>query len=72
MGFAGFASGVDKRSWRLPIYLSSFLVASVILLIEDLDRPVAELVVVNQQPMIDVANAITSGEAGKPKLESSR
>jgi len=72
MGFAGFASGVDKRSWRLPIYLSSFLVASVILLIEDLDRPVAGLVVVNQQPMIDVANAITSGEAGKPKLENSR
>jgi hypothetical protein len=63
MAFAGFASGIERRSWRLPLYLTAVLVASVISLIEDLDRPDAGFIAVNQQPMIDAARAIATYEA---------
>jgi hypothetical protein len=73
MGFAGFASGVDKRSWRMPVYLTAAVVAFVILLIEDLDQAGAGFIVVNQQPMLDVANAISSYpiEASQPAAKGS-
>jgi len=38
-GFAGYASGRDTKRTRLPVYMMGFLVATVILLIFDLDRP---------------------------------
>jgi 4-hydroxybenzoate polyprenyltransferase len=37
--FAGYANGLEARRVRLPIYLMALLVAAVILLIQDLDRP---------------------------------
>jgi hypothetical protein len=36
------------------------LVAAVILLIQDIDRPSVGFVAVSQQPMIDTANAIAN------------
>ena len=45
---------------RLPIYLMALLVAAVILLIQDLDRPGTGFVKTIQQPMIDVANSIAA------------
>jgi hypothetical protein len=36
----------------------SILLAAIILLIQDLDRPGAGFVMVNQQPMIDTANSL--------------
>jgi hypothetical protein len=56
--FAGYASGLDQRRNRLPVYLMGFLIAAVILLIMDLDRPGAGFIDVSKQPMIDTANSI--------------
>ena len=63
IGFAAYASGLERRLWRLPIYVMTFLVAAVILLIQDIDRPGAGFVAVSQQPMIDTANAIATYSA---------
>jgi hypothetical protein len=60
IGFTGYASGTAGRRWRLPVYIMSVLVASVILLIQDLDRPGAGFVSVSQQPVIDTAAALAS------------
>ena len=57
---AGYANGLESRRVRLPVYVTGLLVASVILLIEDLDRPNAGFVKTSQQPMIDTAAAIAS------------
>ena len=56
--FAGYASGLDDRRSRVPVYLMGFLVAAVILLIMDLDRPGSGFIDVSQQPMIDTAASI--------------
>ena len=60
IGFAGYSSGTEGRHWRLPVYIMSILVASVILLIQDIDRPGVGFISVSQQPLIDTANAIAS------------
>jgi hypothetical protein len=58
--FAGYASGLDERRKRLPVYLIGLLVSTVIFLILDLDRPTTGFVQVSQQPMIDAAARITT------------
>jgi hypothetical protein len=74
MGFAGFASGVAKRLWRPPVYLTAVLVATVILLIEDIDRPGEGFIIVSQQPMIDTAQSIASyiSEMSPPAAKGAR
>jgi len=57
-GFAGYATGVNKRRSRFPVYIMGLLVGGVILLILDLDRPGAGFIEVSQQPMIDTASSI--------------
>jgi hypothetical protein len=57
IGFAGYAGGLEKRPWRLPVYVMASLVAAVILLIQDVDRPTTGFIAVNQQPII-AANVI--------------
>ena len=54
----GYASAIDRRRWRLPVYLASLLVAGVILLIQDLDRPSGGFIAVSEQPMTDTAQAL--------------
>jgi hypothetical protein len=54
-GFAGYASGLDPKRNRLPVYIMGFLVSAVILLIFDLDRPGSGFIRNDQQSMIDVA-----------------
>ena len=49
----GYANGLEKRRVRFPTYLMGAIVASVILLVQDLDRPTAGFISVSQQPMID-------------------
>jgi hypothetical protein len=56
--FAGYAAGLDARRSRLPIYLIGILACSMILLIQDLDRPGAGFIRVSQQSMIDTAASI--------------
>jgi hypothetical protein len=60
IGFSGYASGAAERRWRLPVYIMSLLIAGVVLLIQDLDRPDAGLISVSQQPMLDTANALAT------------
>lgn len=59
-GFAGFASGIKARRSRAPVYVMGLLVAAVIILILDLDRPGAGSIEVSQQPMIDAAASIAA------------
>ena len=56
--FSGYAGGLSKRSSRLPMYVMIFLIAAVIHLIQDLDRPSTGFITTSQQPMIDTAAAI--------------
>ena len=62
-GFSGYASGTEERRWRVPVYIMSVLVAAVILLIQDIDRPGAGFISVSQQPMVDTAAALESYSA---------
>jgi hypothetical protein len=57
-GFAGYASGLDPKRNRLPVYIMGFLVSAVILLIFDLDRPNGGFITNDQQSMVDVATSI--------------
>jgi hypothetical protein len=57
-GFAGYASGLDPKRNRLPVYIVGFLVSAVILLIFDLDRPSSGFITNDQQSMVDVAASI--------------
>ena len=57
-GFAGYASGLDPKRNRLPVYITGFLVSAVILMIFDLDRPSSGFITNDQQSMIDVAASI--------------
>jgi hypothetical protein len=58
---AGYANGLlEERRVRLPVYVMGVLVSAVILLIQDLDRPTAGLILINQQPMIDTAASIAA------------
>jgi hypothetical protein len=59
-GFAGYASGLDTKRTRLPVCIMGLLVAMVIILIFDLDRPSSGLIVNNQQSMIDTAASIAA------------
>ena len=58
--FAGYANGLGVRRVRLPVYVVGALVAAVILLIQDLDRPSAGFISVSQRPMIDTAASIAA------------
>jgi hypothetical protein len=54
-GLTGYANGRQSRRSCLPIYAVSIVFVVVILLVQDLDRPDAGLIRVDQQPLIDVA-----------------
>jgi hypothetical protein len=58
IGYAGYASGIGKRRWRLPVYSMNVLVASVILLIQDIDRPDSGFISVSERPIVDAAKSI--------------
>ena len=58
--FTGYGSGLEKGRSRLPVYLTGILVSSVILLIQDLDRPNTGFITVSQQPMLDAAAGIAA------------
>lgn len=60
IGFAGYTSGLQSRHSRLPVYITAVLVASMVLLIQDLDRPGTGFIKVSQQPMINTAASIAT------------
>jgi hypothetical protein len=57
--FSGYASGLEVQRARLPIYAMAVLVAAMILLIQDLDRPDAGFIRASQQPMLDAAASLS-------------
>ena len=59
-GFAGYASGLDPLRTRLPVFITAFLVCSVIFVVLDLDRPNAGFIVISQQPMIDTLASLSA------------
>jgi len=59
-GFAGYASGLDPLRTRLPVYITAFLVCSVIFVVLDLDRPNAGFIITSQQPMIDTLASLSA------------
>ena len=59
-GFAGFASGLDPLRTRLPVFITAFLVCSVIFLILDIDLPNRGFITINQQPMMDTIASLSS------------
>ncbi len=63
IAFAGYSSGLEKKPWRLPVYTVTLLVASVMLLIQDIDRPSSGFVSVSRQPMINTAKSIAGYSA---------
>lgn len=60
IGFAGYGSGIESKRTRLPVYLTGILVAAMVLLIQDIDRPGAGFIKVSQQPMANAAAAIAA------------
>lgn len=56
--FTGYAAGLEKRRWRPGVYLTGLVAATVILLIQDLDRSSSGFITVSQQPMIDTAESL--------------
>jgi hypothetical protein len=58
IAFAGYAGAMEARRWRPGVYVTAMLIAAMILLIQDLDRPASGFVTVSQQPMIDVAASL--------------
>jgi hypothetical protein len=57
---AGYGNALEPRRVRLPVYTTALLIAAVILLIQDLDRPTTGFIKASQQPMIDVAASIAT------------
>lgn len=60
VAFAGYGCGLEQKRVRLSVYVVGFLVAAVIMLILDLDRPSAGFINVSQQPMVDTAASIAA------------
>ena len=58
--FTGYSGWSEGRRSRISDYLVYFVVASVILLIQDLDRPGPGLINVSQQPLIDLSQTLES------------
>jgi hypothetical protein len=59
-GFAGYASGLDPLRTRLPVFITAFLVCSVLFVILDLDRPNVGFITISQQPMIDTVASLSA------------
>lgn len=58
IGFAGYGSGVESKRTRVPIYITGLLVATMVLLIQDIDRPGTGFITVSQQPLANAAATI--------------
>jgi len=57
-GFTGYGSGLARERSRLPRYVMGILVAGVMWLIQDLDRPGSGFIRVSQMPMIRVSESL--------------
>ena len=60
VGFSGFAVGFEGKQGLIPAAILGALVASVIGLISDIDRPRSGFITINQQPIFDVQSSLAS------------
>jgi hypothetical protein len=56
--FTGYAAGLEKQSSRLPSCVLSIVIALVLLLIQDVNRPSVGFMQVSQQPFLDAAASL--------------
>jgi hypothetical protein len=57
---AGYASGLEAKRTRAPVYIMGVLVTAAIFVILDLDRPNVGFITISQQPMIDTAASLAA------------
>ncbi|MCK6443827.1 hypothetical protein [Elstera cyanobacteriorum] len=57
-GFMGYAVGLNRRRQRGPVYVVAILIAAVVLLIQDLDRPGTGFITVSQKPLLDTLESL--------------
>ena len=60
VGFSGFAVGFEGKQGPIPAAILGALVASVIGLIADIDRPRSGFFTISQQPMFDLQASLAS------------
>lgn len=60
IGFAGYGRGIESGRSRLPVHIAGILVAAMVLLIQDIDRPGAGFIKASQQPMVNVAASLAA------------
>ena len=60
VGFSGFAVGLEGKQGPIPAAILGALVASVIGLIADIDRPRSGFITINQQPIFDLQASLAS------------
>jgi hypothetical protein len=60
VGFSGFAVGLEGKQGPIPAAILGALVASVIGLIADIDRPRSAFITISQQPIFDVQASLAS------------
>ncbi len=58
MGLTGYRNGLDDKPNNMSMILCSIVIATVIFVILDLDRPVAGLIQVSEKNFIDLQNSI--------------
>ena len=66
IGFAGYGGGVESKRTRVPVLVTGILVAGMVLLIQDIDRPGAGFIRVSQQPLVNAAATIDAFPAAMP------
>lgn len=66
IGFAGYGSGVESKRTRVPVYITGILVAAMVLLVLDIDRPGTGFIRVSQQPLSNAAATIDAFPAARP------
>jgi uncharacterized membrane protein (Fun14 family) len=57
---SGYANGSESSPSRAVVAMVGVLLCSLILLIQDLDRPMAGIIAVNRQPFVDVSERLSS------------
>ena len=60
MGFTGFHGGTSSGGRHVVVTLMALMVAVVLMLIVDLDRPVRGFILVSAQPLLDAAQSMPS------------
>ena len=58
MGFTGFHAALTGAGRSIPVLIMSVVIAVVIMLVVDLDRPARGLIQVSIQPLVDAAQSI--------------